>query len=217
MAEDTTLSPVEIKRVAQRALVLQSYILRRAWGVLYATLSLAIFLTVFVSPSEPIIALRFAVDMAASGTALIVILWAFKRARETTEVSNAMAHKRWSRPLGYRALVPTWAAIYAVLITTVIFFRQQAVLAILVVYLVLAAYVYYALRLSFPLRLPPEGIAALSSLAVAAGGSLALLPFLSGDPAPYVILWGSMMAVWLFAAAYARTRPLPGSRESWET
>jgi hypothetical protein len=34
MTEDVTVSPGEIKKIAERALVLQSYLLRRAWGVL---------------------------------------------------------------------------------------------------------------------------------------------------------------------------------------
>ena len=167
--------------------------------------------------SESTIVLRIVVNMVASGTAFIAILWAFKRARDTAEIRNAMVDRRWSRPLGYRVVVPAWVAIYAILILTVIFFRPQAVSVILVVYAVLAAYLYYALRLSFPLKLPPEGIVALSSLVITTGGSILLLSVLARDPAPFGILWISTVAVWLVAAAYARTRSPPGSTEDLMT
>lgn len=216
MAEEAAVSPREIKKIAERALVLQSYLLRRAWAVLYAALSLAMFVTIFVTPSEPTIAIRFVVNIAASGTALIAILWEFKRARNTAEIRNAIVDRRWSKPLGYRVLLPLWVAIYAILILTVIFLRPQAVSVILVIYAALAVSVYYALRLSFPLRLPPEGIVALSSLAVAAMGSIAFLPFVR-DSAPYAILWGATIALWLLAAAYARTRPPPAPTEAVPT
>ena len=185
-------------------------------GVLYAALSLAMFVTIFVTPSEPTIAIRFVVNIAASGTALIAILWEFKRARNTAEIRNAIVDRRWSKPLGYRVLLPLWVAIYAILILTVIFLRPQAVSVILVIYAALAVSVYYALRLSFPLRLPPEGIVALSSLAVAAMGSIAFLPFVR-DSAPYAILWGATIAALALAAVYARTRPPPAPTEAVPT
>jgi hypothetical protein len=88
VAHEAAVSPREIKKIAERALVLQSYLLRRAWGVPYAAWSLAMFVTVFVSPSEPNIALRIVVNMAASGTALVAILWEFKRSCDTAEANR---------------------------------------------------------------------------------------------------------------------------------
>jgi hypothetical protein len=79
---------------------------------------------------------------------------------------------------------------------------------ILAVFVVLVAYLCYALRLSFPLRLPLEGIVALSALALTVAGSIVLLAYGGGD-AGYAILWGSTIVIWLLAAAYARRRPLP--------
>jgi hypothetical protein len=212
MAEDATVSPIEIREVAERAFKLQSYILRRSWGVLYAALSLAMFVTIFISPREPSVVLRLVLDTTTSGTALIAILWTFKRARDTAEVRHAVGRTRWSRPLGYRLLLPVWVSIHASLILVVILFRSEAVPLILVVYAVMAAYLCYALKLSFPSRLPLEGVVTLSSLGIAAIGSISLLPFIR-ESAPYGILWGATVAIWLCAAAYARTRRPPGSLE----
>jgi len=213
MAREGGVPPAEIKKMAERALVLQSYLLRKAWGVPYAAWSLAIFVTVFVSPFEPDIALRIIVDIGVSGTALVAILWEFKRARDTAQVRNSVVNRRSSKPPGYRVLLPTWMTIYAVAILTVVFFRPQAVLVLLAVYGALAAYFYYSLRMAFPLRLPPEGKVALSSLAVAAIVSVGLLPLLR-DPAPYGIIWGMVVALWGFATAYARTRRPPAPTEA---
>ena len=212
MAREAAVLPTEIKKIAERALVLQSYLLRRAWGVPYAAWSLTMFVTIFVSPIEPNFDLRFIVDIAASGTTLVAILWEFRRARSTVEVRNALENRRWSKPLGYRLLLPMWVTVYAIAILTVVFFRPQAVVVLLAVYGALAAYFYYSLRVAFPLRLPPEGKVALSSLAVAAIVSVGLLPFLS-HPAPYAILWGMIVALWGFASAYARTKRPPAPTE----
>ena len=82
MVEGETVPPREIREIAERALQLQTLILRRAWGVQYAALSLAMFVTIFASR---VVDLEFGLvpavisGMAASGTAWIAILWAFKR------------------------------------------------------------------------------------------------------------------------------------------
>ena len=76
MADEIAGSPLEIREVAQRALVLQRYLLRRAWGVPYATWSVAIFLTNFGAPFEALLGLsvveRIAVSTLASGAALAI-------------------------------------------------------------------------------------------------------------------------------------------------
>ena len=56
--------------------MLQRYLLRRAWGVPYATWSVAIFLTNFGAPFEALLGLsvveRIAVSTLASGAALAI-------------------------------------------------------------------------------------------------------------------------------------------------
>jgi hypothetical protein len=171
------------------------------------------FVTMFVTSglslsSEGSLILKLVVNIAASGTALIVILRTFRRARYTAEISNLVIDRRWAGPFGYRVMMPMWTGAYAVAILTVTFFRAEAAPVILAVFVVLVAYLCYALRLSFPLRLPLEGIVALSALALTVAGSIVLLAYGGGD-AGYAILWGSTIVIWLLAAAYARRRPLP--------
>jgi hypothetical protein len=47
MKDDASVSGNEVKSIVDRAFVLQRYLLRRAWGTLYATASVSIFLSVF--------------------------------------------------------------------------------------------------------------------------------------------------------------------------
>jgi hypothetical protein len=212
MTEEPVESPGEIRSIAEKALALQSYVLRRSWGALYAVWASSMLVTIFVSPVEADLELRIAINVVVSGSALVAVLWTFRRAGDTAEVRYALFDHAWSKPLGYRLLVPIWLAIYAVEIVTVIFFRPAAVYAQLGVYALLVAYCYYALRLSFPHRLPAEGIIALSSLAFAALGSIVLLPFVKGTE-PYGVFWASTIGLWLVAAAYARTRRPPRMSE----
>jgi hypothetical protein len=221
MSDEVVVSPREVKDVAERALVLQSYLLRRSWGVLYLALSASMFVSIFLVPalfgplglsSESPLILKLGTSMTASGAAVIAILWTFKRTRDSAEIRNTLNEGRWSRPLGYRVVVPLWVAIYTALILILVFFEPLAAAADLFVHAALAVYLYYALRLSFPLKLPTESIVALAFLVVATIASIALLPFVR-DTAPYGILWGSTIVVWLAAARYARTRPVPGAME----
>ena len=131
MAEDTPGSPLEIREVAEKAFELQRYLLRRAWGVLYATWTVPIFLTVF--GGEPVVGLlglsaaytldeRIVVGMLASGTALTITLRAFKRVRDTAEIHNLIGGGKWKSVLGYRVLVPIWVLVYVILLAIIVAF-----------------------------------------------------------------------------------------------
>ena len=50
MSDGETPSPVEIREITDRALRIQRFLLRRAWGVVYAALSISMFMTVFGTP-----------------------------------------------------------------------------------------------------------------------------------------------------------------------
>jgi hypothetical protein len=65
--------------------VLQRYLLRRAWGVLYATWTAALFPTNFGAPFEALLGLSIdesiTLSTLASGAALIITLRAFRRVK----------------------------------------------------------------------------------------------------------------------------------------
>ena len=224
MAEEIAGSPLEIREIAEEALELQRYLLRRAWGVLYATYSVAFFLTLFSSmlayalglAAEYTSAAHVAVDMLASGAALILTLRAFGRIRDTAEIRSLVLSGGLARVLRYRVLVPTWVAVYAVVIPLMFLFGDNVGLLLLVIYAGFWGFLCYALRLSFPRRLPSEAMAALVLFGVAIAGSVVLLLSVSkqGEVASiYGLLWGATVVGWAASALYARTRKLSPAPE----
>ena len=207
----------EMRLAVKRAIILNEHLLRRAWGVLYLALSLSMFLSIFGTPiidslASLGVASTLAMDMTASGCGLIAIIWAFKRLRNTAEITRPEDDRNWSRLLGYRLLVPLWIAINAVLILTIAFERERVALIDLLIHLGLAVYLYYALRLSFSKKIPTEAVIAISSLSLSSVTSIALLSIVT-NPGPYVLLWGVTIVVWVFSGIYARTRPIPEFEE----
>jgi len=222
MPDEIAGSPLEIREIAERALQLQRHLLRRAWGALYATYAVSIFLTIFGAPvafllglgAEYTFIVRVVVGMLASGAALTVTLWEFRRVRDTAEIRSLMTEGKWKGVLRYRVLVPFWAAVYVILFLSIAVFGRQDNILILVlsVYIAFWAFLYYAMNLSFPGKLPIEGVAALSSFGIATAGSI--ITYLSlGITAVYGLLWGAMVVIWGVSACYARTRQLPRSQE----
>jgi hypothetical protein len=206
----------EMKRALRQALVLNEYLLRRAWGLLYTVLSISMFLSIFGSPiieSLRVVNLLGAVamDVTASGSGLIVILWAFKRVRNTAEITHP-DDQAWARLLGYRFLVPLWLALNAVLILTIVLSRDFVPPVFLLIHLGLGVYLYYALRLSFSGKIPPEAVVAIGSISVTSVASLALLP-ITASPGPYVLLSGATIVAWIYSGVYSRTRPIPEFEE----
>lgn len=218
MADEIAGSPLEIREVAQRALVLQRYLLRRAWGTLFATWSVALFLTNFGGLFEVLLGLsvveRIVVSTLASGAALTITLLAFKRVRDTVEIRRLVIGGRWRRVLGNQVLVTFWVAAYVVLFFLILLFRVQQDPFVLVLfvhgaYAAFWAFMYYALGLSFERKMPAEGMAVLSSFGVATAGSI-LNDLSLRIPVVYALLWGVTIVVWVVSALYARRQPVPG-------
>lgn len=217
MAEEIAGSPLEIRQVAERALVLQRYLLRRAWGVGYAAWSVWLFWAVFGSLISAWLRIsvdgRVLVGVLASGAALAVTLRAFRRVRDTVKIRNQLIEGRWRRIFGFRLLVPAWVATFAITALLVFAFRLSDFLLavyVLSVYVALWAFLYYALRLSFYRRLPGEGIAVLLSLGAATVGSITVLALGLND-AVIGILWGMTLVTWVASAVYTRRLTIPTS------
>jgi hypothetical protein len=207
----------EISRAVKRAILLNEYLLRRAWGVLYIVLALSIFLSTFGSPIiESLGVVNFlgalVMDMTASGCGLIAILWAFKRVRNAAEITHPEGDRAWSTLLGYRFLVPLWIAINAFVILTIVLVSGRLSLVDLLLHLGVAFYLYYALTLSFSKKIPGEAVIAIASLSLSSVVSIALLT-ITTSPKPYALLWGATIIAWIISGVYARTRPIPEFEE----
>jgi len=211
------VDPAEVRRAVKRAILLNEYLLRRAWGILYLALSLSMFVSSFgtaiIDSLGPIgVASTLPIDVTASGSGLIAILWAFKRVRNSADITHPEGDRAWSRLLGYRFLVPLWIAIEAVAILTIAFASSRVPLVLFLIRLGLAVYLYYGLRLSFSKRIPGEAVIAIGSLSLSSIASVALLS-ITTSPGPYVLLAGATVIAWLSSGIYARTRPIPEFEE----
>ncbi len=210
----------EVRRAVKRAILLNEHLLRRAWGILYIALALSMFLSIFGTPiiDSLTVANSFgvlgmiAMDMTASGCGVIAILWAFKRVRNTAEITHPEDRRAWSRLLGYRFVVPMWVAINGVVILTIVLATMRVSLVDLLLHLGVAVYLYYALRLSFSKKIPAEAFIAIASLSLSSITSISLLSIIT-TPGPYVLLWGATIASWILSGVYARTRPIPEFEE----
>jgi hypothetical protein len=201
------------KRAVKQAILLNEYLLRRAWGILFLALSLSMFISTFGTPiidslgSIGVVS-TLPIDMAASGCGLIPILWAFKRVRNSADITHPDGDRAWSRLLGYRLVVPLWIATNAAVVLTIAFSDSRVPLVLFLIRLGLAVYLYYALRLSFSKQIPGEAIIAIGSLSLSSVVSIALLSIVT-SPGPYALLWGATIAAWILSGVFARTRPIP--------
>jgi hypothetical protein len=80
------------------------------------------------------------------------------------------------------------------------------------IHLGVAVYLYYALSLSFPKKIPAEAVIAVGSLSLSSIASIALLSIVTGT-GPFVLLWGATILAWILSGVYARTRPVPEFEE----
>lgn len=207
----------QTRHAVKQAILLNEYLLRRAWGVLYLVLSLSMLLSIFGVPIigslESIgVASAISVDMAASGCGVVAILWAFKRVRDTVEITHPEGDRPWSRLLGYQFVVPLWIAFNAAAVLTIVLARAQVPVVVLSLHIGLAAYLYNALRLSFPKRIPGEALIAVGSLSLSSIASIALLT-LATSPVLAALLPAATILVWVSSGVYARSRPVPEIEE----
>jgi len=207
----------DVKRAVKRGILLNEYLLRRAWGVLFIVLALSMFISDFgvavlgVEKSFGLPGLM-ATTMTESGCGLIVILWTFRRVRYAAEITHPEDVPAWSRILGYRFLVPLWIVTNAVAFSTIVLASGRLPLVFFLIRIGLAAFMYYALGLSFSKKIPGEAVIAVGSLALSSLASLALLSVVASTW-PYALLGLATVAAWVSSGVYARTRPVPEFEE----
>lgn len=210
-------SPDDARHAVRQAILLNEHLLRRAWGVVYVVLAVAMFFSIFGLAILDVARLvgvlgSMAIAMAATGCGLIVILWTFRRVRFAVEITHPEARPAWSRLLGYRLLVPLWIAMNGAETLSVAFGAGLMPTVFFLEHLGVAVYLYYAIRLSFSKALPGEAVAAIGSLSLSSIASLALWPF-DKTPALYALLWGATIVAWAICGVFARTRAVPEFEE----
>ena len=180
----------------------------------YAAWSVAMFWQIFGTPVSAWLGLsvewRIVIGMMASGGALTIILRGFKRVRETAEIRGLVLDGKWKRVISFRILAPIWAANFATIFSLIFLLGLGGDVVLLEVYVLAAyaawwAFLCYAMRLSFPGKLPGEAVAALASFGIALAFTIVLLPFT--DPG-VGLLWGAVVVTWVASAFYALRQPV---------
>jgi hypothetical protein len=122
MVEDLAVSPEHIKQVAERALVIERYILKRAWGLSFALLAVETGLVTFL----PLIfvLLRFSsyiglfvgigINAGISLVELILVSWIFKKAYNAMIVRKEIADSIWTKLMRLPWSIIVWGGLHCV-------------------------------------------------------------------------------------------------------
>ena len=216
MVDDESLSPAQVRRIADQALNLQEYILRRAWGLAYginaAIIAVVLFLPLVVRAagfSEAYGLLpRILVNTAVSLVGDVVEIWVFKRILDTSRVTRAVKGSLWAKTMRPGAVLAIFGIYIAVLLGALVFLRPEFLVLLFALEAGLLPVFYLGLRVSFPSRLPVEGVVALGGFALATLGSLAI-SLLKPSPGGYGLLWTVALVGFLLAFVRARSAPRP--------
>jgi hypothetical protein len=214
-AELGSLGPVgenqaeALGRIADRALVFQSFLLRRAWGVYYAIWAAAIA-AFFVFPAlaaVPLLSLSWWGPLIYNAVIVGVFLiavggtsWTVGHTYRAISFQDARANRKAGRHRFVLYLVFGLAILIA--ITAVATLSSFLGLLVLDACLgVLNFQILLTVRRVFP-RIPPEGSVALGTYAASVLGSAAVL-LVTHNQLWFGLFWVIAIAGWAFSALYA--------------
>ena len=214
------VSPEQIKRVAEKALVIERYILERAWGLCYAAVAAEIVLIPFL----PLIVLflglsagyflvvAIVVNTAVSIVGAAMIAWIFKKAYNSMLVRREIVDSIWTKWLRPSWIVLVWTAYYLPILAAIFLLRQDFLVFRFGLLATTVIPLFFVLKGSFPERLPQESTAVVSALTIytLVGFVVSLLKANAGF---YLILWVIFLVVLILASAHARRRKPPISME----
>ncbi len=220
MFEDSTVSPEEIRKIAERALALQRYILRRVWGLFYAICAMELSAVLLLPRIIQLLgfsanyglAAQVAVNISVNIVGSAITLWVFKKVYDTLPIRQAIAKTRW-----VKTMRPAWALLigityYALTIAVTLFLRPNAATIMFALQATTIPFLYYGLKASFPEGLPLEGIAVFLFYSTSITASLAI-SLLGTRPALYGLFWGLTAIVFILASLRARSEKPPLSME----
>ncbi len=218
MAEEFEESPQQIRQAAEKAVAIERQLLRRVWGFCYALIAAEIGLTLFlpfalrfmgVSSDYGLVA-SLVGNTAVSLIGLVVTAWVLRKAYNAMLIRREIADSVWARIFKRPLLLALmWIAYYAPTVAAIFFLSPHA-LAIEFGFLsTLIVPFYFVLKVSFPEKLPCEGIVMIVTYAVCSLGSFAA-SFPNAHVGLYLIFWSAMVVVSVWASAYARMqKPSP--------
>ena len=218
MVED--VSPEQVKRVAEKALVIERYILERAWGICYAAVAAEIVLIPFLPlivlflglSADYFLVVAIIVNTAASIVGAAMVAWVFKKAYNSMLVRREIVDSIWTKLLKPSWIALVWTAYYLPTLTAIFLLRQDFLVFRCGLLATTVLPLFFALKGSFPERLPRESIAVVSALTIYTLGSF-VVALLKANTGFYLILWVIFLVVLILASAHARRLKPPNSLE----
>jgi hypothetical protein len=218
MVED--VSPEQIKRVAEKALVLERYILQRAWGLCYAAVAAEIVLIPFLPliilllgvSAGDFLVVALVVNTAVSIVGAAMVAWIFKKAYNSMLVRREIADSIWTKLLRPSVIALVWTTYYLLILAAIFLLGHEFLVFRFGLLATTVFPLFFALKGSFPERLPHESIAVLSALTVYTLGGF-VVALLKANVGFYLVFWVIFLAVLILASAYARRRKPPAALE----
>jgi len=218
MVED--VSPEQIKRIAEKALVIERYVLERAWGICYAAVAAEIVLIPFLPLIILVLGLSagyFLVVAILANTAVSIVgaamvAWIFKKAYNSMLVRREIADSIWTKWLRPAWIALVWTAYYLPILAAIFLLRQDFLVFRFGLLATTVIPLFFVLKGSFPERLPQESTAVVSALTIYTLGGF-VVSLLKANAGFYLILWVIFLVVLILASAHARRRKPPISME----
>ncbi len=199
-----------LKYVGIKAVHLDRYLQRRAWGIYYSIWALSFFLFAFLTYPIELIPQEYLRDVAYIFSYTIIIAVAgyvtgvvFSKAIKLSKFENTIFRKyQANKPKNFSMSYIMLLIIVALVITGTLLLRNFAGLFLITSFLALLdIYIYRMIRKSLG-RLPPEAIAAVSVFMLSdLGGALATVILRSAYYFGY--FWIPTIIVWFLASVYS--------------
>jgi hypothetical protein len=209
---EQNLSLAELESIGKKALLFQSYVLRRAFGEYYAAWAVALFCFLLIpelvfSQFGYVLwaeACVFGADVAIGIVTTVFTRRSFQKSARTAALRRTLRAN--ARGMGGRYTLFLWWGVFAALAALALLFSSIIAYSLLYgILLVIDLLLYTWLRRSFPDGIPGEG-----KLAVVTYGGGAVASFVLSLLNGYSIFsgapWAVVVAVWLFSSMYAFKR-----------
>jgi hypothetical protein len=219
LAEES-VSPNQVRQIAERAFTIEQYILRRAWGYCFGIVAVQIALITFLPlllESAGFSAFygleaRILVNTTISIIGIAITTWILKKAYNVMLVRREIVDSIWTKMLRPSGVAAGWLVYYVPIILAIVFLRPLAGAVLYGVLATSTAPFLFALKVSFPEQIPREGIAVLVTYAFSTF-SILILFLLHAQNVLYLIFLSTLAAVFLSASLYAYKQKPPNSPE----
>ena len=146
-----------------------------------------------------------------------MIAWIFKKAYNSMLVRKEIVDSIWIKLLRPSWIGLVWTAYYLPILAAIFLLRHEFLVFRFGLLATTVFPLIFALKGSFPERLPRESIAVVSALTIYTLGGF-VVSLLKANAGFYLILWVIFLVVLILAFAHARRRKPPNSMEdppSW--